>query len=142
MRVGRRSDDRHLARRTTRKKEKKGATCGHARVRGAYAQADADHGQRAMINATRYGVEGVYDDHDFGENDGEQFFNVSTILDRSSLPAWPMICLLGHYCDGTGEPVPCPAGKLGNATGLATAACAGECPAIFYCTEGSVAALP
>jgi len=45
-----------------------------ALLRDAYAQADADHGQRAMINATRYGVEGVYDDHDFGENDGGRFY--------------------------------------------------------------------
>ena len=39
-------------------------------LRSAYEVAAADDGHRAMLAATRFGVEGVYDDHDFGENDG------------------------------------------------------------------------
>ena len=45
-----------------------------ALLRDAYEIAEANPGQRAMIASTRYGVEGVYDDHDFGENDGGRWY--------------------------------------------------------------------
>ena len=58
---------------------------------------------------------------------GRQFFNLSLVLNRQSLPAWPMKCVMGHYCDGFGTPQKCPAGVLGNTTGLETSACLGDC---------------
>ena len=39
-------------------------------LRSAYEAAEADRGYQAMLSSTRFGIEGVYDDHDFGENDG------------------------------------------------------------------------
>ena len=40
------------------------------------------------------------------------------------------------------EPVGCPAGQLGDQTGLASAECAGPCPPGSFCPEGATAAEP
>ena len=44
-------------------------------LRSAYESAEADRGYRAMLSSTRLGIEGVYDDHDFGENDGGRWYS-------------------------------------------------------------------
>ena len=53
------------------------------------------------------------------------------------------LCPLGHYCEGnTSVPAKCPAGTLGDATGLNSSDCHGPCPEGSYCEEGSAAATP
>ena len=51
-------------------------------------------------------------------------------------------CPLGHYCAGnTSEPIRCPAGTLGDATGLNSSSCSRLCPEGYYCEAGSAAAV-
>ena len=52
-------------------------------------------------------------------------------------------CPPGHYCPrASAEPVPCPAGTFGNASGLEDAACDGLCGRGTYCEAGSVLPTP
>ena len=48
-------------------------------------------------------------------------------------------CVLGSYCVA-GEKFRCPAGTLGNATGLSSPQCGGLCPMGSWCAAGSTAA--
>ena len=54
----------------------------------------------------------------------------------------PVPCPLGFYCPDGGRRWPCPAGTVGNATGLASAACSGRCPRGHFCPAGSAQPVP
>ena len=61
-------------------------------LRSAYEMAEADRGYRAMLSSTRYGIEGVYDDHDFGENDGGRWYSSSLSQPRPASSLQPPAC--------------------------------------------------
>jgi hypothetical protein len=60
---------------------------------------------------------------------------------RKSLETTPRVatipCSPGHYCTG-GFEIPCPTGRYGNGTLLASPSCTGKCLAGTYCPSGSV----
>jgi len=56
-------------------------------LRSAYESAEAERGYRAMLSSTRFGIEGVYDDHDFGENDGGRWYSSSLSQPRLLPPS-------------------------------------------------------
>ena len=56
-------------------------------LRSAYESAEVDRGYRAMLSSTRFGIEGVYDDHDFGENDGGRWYSSSLSQPRLLPPS-------------------------------------------------------
>ncbi len=45
----------------------------------------------------------------------------------------------GVYCNNTMDPVPCPAGSYGNASGLFSSSCSGLCPPSTFCPAGATA---
>ncbi len=61
-----------------------------------------------------------------------------TVLNTPSSRAAQVQCEPGWYCaPGVGVRQPCPAGKYGDARGLATSDCSGDCREGFYCPTNS-----
>ena len=73
---------------------------------------------------------------DYNRFHGRRFANLSSIQGD-----FPTLCALGHYCDGNTSQK-CPAGTLGNDSGLDSSECNGPFPLGSFCPEGSTAGIP